>query len=51
MKTANEIPPGVGITDLSRILASRMTADKSVRAIAARSIENGLRIWRFWPVT
>jgi len=55
MKEAKEIPSDIGITDLSRELERRMRREAarndSVRAIKARSIENGLRDWGLWPIT
>jgi len=54
MKKAKEIPPDIGITDLSLDLAERMVEarvhDKSIRPIKARSIENALRVWSLFPV-
>jgi hypothetical protein len=55
MKKAGEIPPDIRITDLARDLERRMhkaaASNNSIRAIKARSIENGLREWGLWPIT
>ena len=55
MKEAEEIPPDIRITDLARDLERRMhkaaASNNSIRAIKARSIENGLREWGLWPIT
>ena len=46
---------GIRITDFARKLAHRMTkaaaADRSIRPIKARSIQNKLREWGLWPLT
>ena len=55
MKEAGKIPDGIGITEFSHNLAQRMkeaaATNRSIRAIKARSIENGLREWGLWPIT
>jgi hypothetical protein len=55
MKANNEILPGIRITPFSQDLARRMAkaaqTDESLRPIKARTIENRLRDWGFWPIT
>ena len=55
MKEVGKIPDGIGITEFSHDLAQRMkeaaATNRSIRAIKARSIENGLREWGLWPIT
>ena len=55
MKAADEIPPGIGITDFARELERRMrkaaATNKSLRPIKWRSIKNKLPEWGLWPIT
>jgi hypothetical protein len=55
MKDANEIPPGIRISELARSLERKMqktaASDKSIRRIKAKSIENMLRTYGLWPIS
>ena len=52
---ANEIPPDITITDLSRMIAGRMQKavgpNKPHRVIQWTSIKNKLPDWGLWPIS
>jgi hypothetical protein len=50
MKALGEIGESTHITELAKMLASRMEQEKSVKAVGWRYIKNQLREWGLWPI-